>query len=76
MTPKPKAGQAKLRRDILVAADPYVCEAFADLMLAAKNRNRPGKMQTADRLERSAFKCLVHYLATLEPLPVSVHKST
>lgn len=54
-----------------VPADPYVCEAFRDVMLARRARRRPGSKATADKLEREAWKCLLHYLLTLECLPLA-----
>jgi hypothetical protein len=48
-------------------ADPFVIEAFDDVLLAKRTRKRdPSKIKIMNELERTAWQFLCDYLATLE----------
>lgn len=71
MRAKPRQATVR-RRDALIPADPYVIEAFSDVCLARRvhQYRRSGQTSDTDKLEAEAWKCLLHYLLTLERLPV------
>jgi hypothetical protein len=59
------------KHDPPVAADPFVVEAFNDVLLALQSRRRsPNLTEAADQLERKAWRFLAHYLLTGETPPL------